>query len=70
MNKHCLLPFLLWITLWGCDSGVDFELADPPQKVEVLSGNNQLGFPGYELSDAIEIKIIPNKLEDLEKYWI
>jgi len=70
MNKSFLLLILLMITFWGCNSDDDeFDQADPPKKLEVISGNNQIGFPGHQLTDTIKIRIVPNKIEDLNKYW-
>jgi|GEM_PF-3743841 len=42
---------------------------ESPEKIEIISGNNQLGYKGRLLPDAIYIEIIPKTQKDVEYYY-
>ncbi len=73
MRKYVLFLISFTFLILGCkkegsQDPVSKEKPQPPHSIQILSGNSQWGFPNIFLPDSIVLKIIPQNLDDLDKY--
>lgn len=68
-NKYLIiLGFIVFI--FGCEKDKEPQITptNPPKSITIVSGNNQMGYPIEYLSDSIVLEIIPDNIDDLNKY--
>lgn len=72
MKAVYILIFVL--TIFGCKKDqVDEPVPTKPEplltpKINIIRGNNQVGFASNYLSDSIVFEVIPHRVEDIEKF--
>lgn len=63
-----VLPCLLIISCKKNNPAESSTPIAPPSKIEIISGNNQVGYPNRPLADSIVIKITPASATDVGAY--
>ena len=69
-----LITLLISFVMYGCDKEADqkpgaiIEPTEAPVEMNVVKGNNQVGFRGDLLPDSIFVEIVPDKMDDIDHY--
>lgn len=74
-----IISLLISFSIYSCEKEHAKELnsgseniitpTEPPAKIEVIKGNNQVGFSGRLLPDTIYVEIIPDEMNDADHYF-
>lgn len=76
--RWIFISLLVSFIIYSCDKDdtrevkqepeIIIEPTEAPEEMNVLKGNNQVGFIGHLLPDTIFVEIIPDKITDIDHY--